>query len=309
MTIKEKLLSLNVVKDNKYLDEYCKLIESNKNTKREKFKTQKHHIIPRYYYRINNIDLDNSKENVVNLLYKDHFVAHLLLAMCSNSDLYCYNNFIALSYMSKKVTIKNLDYLQSEYEQCRERCESYNPMYNDIHKKHHDEVMRKKETRDKISSTMKRKVQERSLFTKEHRKNLTESMKNSVYVYNDLKITRIKPNELDKYLKDGWKLYEKRTYEQKCGKEMMTKLEHNFSMFQTRNVSCYCIIDSGERFDFKSIRDATIWWFEKYHPFGEHYSECVLQRKIKKSIKGEKITHGNSNHKDYKEITNIKWYK
>ena len=45
MTLKEKLLVLDLVVDNEYLDKYVELIESNRETKREKFKTQKHHII------------------------------------------------------------------------------------------------------------------------------------------------------------------------------------------------------------------------------------------------------------------------
>ena len=44
--LKEKLLSLGIVEDNEYLDFYCTLIENNRDTKREKYKTQKHHIIP-----------------------------------------------------------------------------------------------------------------------------------------------------------------------------------------------------------------------------------------------------------------------
>ena len=35
MTLKDKLLKLNLVEDNKYLDLYCELIEKNKETKRE----------------------------------------------------------------------------------------------------------------------------------------------------------------------------------------------------------------------------------------------------------------------------------
>ena len=65
--IKNKLLNLNVFIDNEYLDKYIELIEINRNTKREKFKTQQHHIIPRSYYKHNNLEIDNSKENLVNV--------------------------------------------------------------------------------------------------------------------------------------------------------------------------------------------------------------------------------------------------
>lgn len=100
MKLKEKLLSLDLVIDNEYLDKYCELIESNKDTKREKFKTQKHHIIPRYYYKYNNLEVDNSKENIVNLSHIDHILAHLMLCKCS-SNYYMFANSFALNRLLK----------------------------------------------------------------------------------------------------------------------------------------------------------------------------------------------------------------
>ena len=79
MTLKEKLLNLNIVVDNEYLDKYCELIESNKETKKEKFKTQCHHIIPRCYYIHNRIDVNNNDDNLVNLSHKNHLLSHYYL--------------------------------------------------------------------------------------------------------------------------------------------------------------------------------------------------------------------------------------
>ena len=84
--IKLKLLSSNLVVDNEYLDKYVKLIEDNLTTKRKKFVTQRHHIIPRYYYKLNNLPVDNSKDNLVNLPYKYHFLTHLYLSKCSITE-------------------------------------------------------------------------------------------------------------------------------------------------------------------------------------------------------------------------------
>ena len=53
MELKTILLQLNIVEDNEYLDKYCELIETNKDTKRIKGKTHKHHIITKSYYKIN----------------------------------------------------------------------------------------------------------------------------------------------------------------------------------------------------------------------------------------------------------------
>ena len=67
--LKETLLSTEMVVDNEYLSQYCDLILRNVHRKREKFKTQKHHIIPKSFYDIMGTPIDNSSENVVNLIY------------------------------------------------------------------------------------------------------------------------------------------------------------------------------------------------------------------------------------------------
>ena len=39
-----------------------------------------HHIIPRSWYKQNNLQIDESKSNKIFLLHKDHCIAHILLA-------------------------------------------------------------------------------------------------------------------------------------------------------------------------------------------------------------------------------------
>lgn len=112
MALKDTLLGLKIVEDNEYLDKYCKLIENNLNTKREKFKTQGHHFIPVYYYKytyniktreeskiIANKDPNNI---VVNLLYKDHVKAHYYLALCVLD-----NNFKAAMTFAFRYLLQN----------------------------------------------------------------------------------------------------------------------------------------------------------------------------------------------------------
>jgi len=79
--MKNKLKKLKGIIINKYFRKYCDLILKNKNTPDIKFKTQKHHIIPKFYFKTNNLEIDNSKENLVNLLYKDHILAHYYLCL------------------------------------------------------------------------------------------------------------------------------------------------------------------------------------------------------------------------------------
>lgn len=108
MTLKEKLLSLNVFEDNEYLDKYVNLIEDNIKTIKEKFKTQRHHIIPKNYYKISRLKIDNSRENIVNLSHKNHIIAHYYLSLCCLDDELRFYNENAF-YFLYNCSVKELD--------------------------------------------------------------------------------------------------------------------------------------------------------------------------------------------------------
>lgn len=122
MILKEELLKIELVVDNEYLDKYCELINLHLNDKKEKYKTQGHHIIPQYYYVDNNLKINSKKENIVNLSHKDHALAHYYLCLCSK-DKYVYKNECALEYifghnlkeMNKDEIIKELDKYQEVF--------------------------------------------------------------------------------------------------------------------------------------------------------------------------------------------------
>ena len=67
MDIKNCLLNTNLFFDCEFLDLYCDLIRANRDKKATKYVTNKHHIIPKYYYKNNNLPIDNSKSNLINL--------------------------------------------------------------------------------------------------------------------------------------------------------------------------------------------------------------------------------------------------
>lgn len=83
MNLKEKSLFTNSFIDNQYLDKYIKLVESNLDTVYQPCKTNSHHIVPAHYHRHNNIPVDNTSENRVNLLFADLILAHLYLSGCT----------------------------------------------------------------------------------------------------------------------------------------------------------------------------------------------------------------------------------
>lgn len=148
-----------------------------------------------------------------------------------------------------------------------------NPMNSAVVKQKHDDKMRSKEVRNKISTTM-HELRTTIGFSEEHKQ-------------------RIKASR------------EKRKQERKAlGLGFYNHPEHMAS----RSMAVYCILDTGERFDFDSILHAGKWWYDNYKPFGEVYSTATYQRKIEDSIAGKEIECGNKNHKRYVHITNIKWY-
>lgn len=80
--IKQALLATEQFLDNEYLDRYVKLIQNNLRTKKETAKTQQHHILPKCYFKLMNKPCDNTRKNLVHLLYTDHVKAHHYLSMC-----------------------------------------------------------------------------------------------------------------------------------------------------------------------------------------------------------------------------------
>lgn len=83
LALREKLLSTSVFEECEYFDKYVQLISDNITTEAESGKTQCHHIIPRCYFEHRRLVVDDAPENLVNLLYRDHILAHYYLALCS----------------------------------------------------------------------------------------------------------------------------------------------------------------------------------------------------------------------------------
>lgn len=91
--MKESLLKIGLVVNNQFLEKYVELINQNKNTPKKKFETQKHHIIPKYYFKHNKLEIDNSKTNWVNLSHSNHLLAHYYLYLCSSETYKTYSGY------------------------------------------------------------------------------------------------------------------------------------------------------------------------------------------------------------------------
>lgn len=51
-------------------------------------KGHKHHIIPRCWFKMNNLPVDNSKDNLVLLTVEDHTKVHKLAVLCANDPIF-----------------------------------------------------------------------------------------------------------------------------------------------------------------------------------------------------------------------------
>ena len=107
--IREQLLATGAFVDNEYFSNYCQLICSNKSTKPVKGKTQKHHILPRAWFKLHNEPVDNSKDNLVNLLVLDHIKAHLYLLKSTTSEALRSASAAAVRYMCDIFKLEELD--------------------------------------------------------------------------------------------------------------------------------------------------------------------------------------------------------
>lgn len=86
--------------DNEYLDGYVKLLFENVNTSYQRNKTNEHHIIPVSYFKHRNIEVDNTEDNKVTLLFKDHVLAHYYLYLCTLNEEDKYSNACALNHLT-----------------------------------------------------------------------------------------------------------------------------------------------------------------------------------------------------------------
>lgn len=167
MKLKDKLLSCGLVHDNEYLDKYVEIMETKSSPTKQIGIHNRHHIIPRFYYRTNRIPIDNSSGNIANLVFKDHILAHYYLALCS-VDKYRFMSELSFFRTTGFMTLPNSEEAMGDMER-----------YDDIYKSYVSNCSKKmkghptsEETKRKISiaNTGKRR-------TPEERKRIAEATK------------------------------------------------------------------------------------------------------------------------------------
>ena len=89
----------------------------------------KHHIIPKCWFKMNNLPIDNSDANLVLLSYEDHIKIHKLAYMCAKSSIFKGKMAYAYHRLTQGDVVSN-DCFKGE------KCAMYG--------KHHSEQSRKK---------------------------------------------------------------------------------------------------------------------------------------------------------------------
>ena len=114
--------------DNEYLQKYCQVIERNRRTPVRARLTHKHHIVPKSWFKLTNSEINNELNNLVNLPYREHFLAHYYLCLCTE-DPFKYANQLALMCLK---SLKNKNVVDK---QLLHRLPLYNYIYEDYMQK------------------------------------------------------------------------------------------------------------------------------------------------------------------------------
>ena len=115
----------------------------------------KHHIIPKCWFKMNNLSVDNSKDNLVLLSYEDHVKVHKLAYMCALTSKFKGKMAYAYLILSSGEIVAN---------------DAFTGEQNSRYGKPMSE-----ETRRKLSESHKGKH-----LSEEHRKNVSASLKGKV---------------------------------------------------------------------------------------------------------------------------------
>ena len=124
--------------DNEYLEKYAIIVERNTRTPVRGRSTNKHHILPKSWFKLTGNEIDNSMSNLVNLPYREHVLAHYYLCLCTE-DPFKYANQLALQCLESrkklnavdKALIHSLPLYNNIYEDCQSKLKTRYKLYKE----------------------------------------------------------------------------------------------------------------------------------------------------------------------------------
>lgn len=187
--LKNKLLQTGLFIDNNQLDKYLELVVKNDASAY----TERHHILPKSYFKLVGQKIDNSADNIIKLSYFNHILAHYYLSFCTSGRLKQANICAFIMLIDIGYTLLT----EEEHEAI-------------LAIKHYAEL---KEQAIKIKKVHCRQVG-RKRKTPEHRAALsaardlhsTTKGKKSIYNPHLNKVKFVNIDEIAEYLNQGWQL-------------------------------------------------------------------------------------------------------
>jgi hypothetical protein len=109
--------------DNEYLLKYCKLVEMYSGRRSSGKFINKHHIIPKCWYKLTGNEINNCLNNLVYLPYREHVLAHYYLCLCTQDPLQFGNQLALICLISRSSKLNTVDKQLLEHL----------PLYNNIY--------------------------------------------------------------------------------------------------------------------------------------------------------------------------------
>lgn len=212
--LKTILLETCMFEDNTYLDKYVNLINNNRDTIKEKFLTQEHHILPRCYFDYIGAACDDSSNNLVTLKIADHILAHYYLAnaCCELKLKHGLSTAVMLITNTHPCTISEEDLNAENYakhiaETLRLRSElytgreGYNKDKTIITNGINEKIVSPEEVEYYVSQGW---THGRLPFTDEDKDKKSEAQKNRRVMNNGEVTVRVKEENIDSYIEEGF---------------------------------------------------------------------------------------------------------
>lgn len=213
----------DILNDSKYSKYYINLIESRRNVSIDGYR-ERHHIIPK------SLGGTNSKDNIINLTAREHFIAHLLLVKATKNTSHYSKMAFALTRLvhgnKKNYTLNSRTYQyireinsiessirskkawdsKSEFEKEKWKNKykgENNPMYGKTHSQN---------TRQKIAIQAKKRLSDKEnhpMYGKSHTEDtkikISKNRKNKNLNYSWFYNSDIKEEKLSNVCPNGWK--------------------------------------------------------------------------------------------------------
>lgn len=152
----------------------------------------KHHIIPKCWFKLHNLSVDNSKDNLVLLTYEDHIKVHKLAYLCAITNVFKGKMAYAYHRLTQGEVVDNAAFIgerNANYGKHHKHSEDTKKLISQKIRNHietHPEYIegcRVRSTGRKFSEESKLKKSNSlkgRVFTEEHRKKLSEAAKRRV---------------------------------------------------------------------------------------------------------------------------------